>query len=453
MASRISPAELGVMAARWAIREGASEAEIYIHMLRGYSVDIRTNRIETVGAVEDVGVGIRVAVGKKTGFSYTTGMDIGGVREAVRRAVKQARAAPEDKWWQGFPEPSKSYPEPGGVFSAAVARAGPETVLEHAREMLDKASSIKDLVLARGSVSVYTLERAVVNTNGVYRVDVGTAALVTAGVTMRKNGVITPMIYDMGMSRVVIPESGAVVERAAETAKQCITLYRGLQTGRYTVVLSPRVLAELMEETVLYSLRGDIYVRGRSYYGNRLGEQALSEKITIVDDGAMKGGDATWRFDGEGVATARKVLIEKGVVRGFVFDSYWGRRAGQESTGNASRDGYSSRPHPGYTNVVMEPGDAAPEELLDGRVLVVHQVQGAHTTNPDTGEYSVLANPAIYYENGEPKGWVPGVVLSGNFYKEIASNVEALSKTVEKAYPGMYMPWIRLNGITVAVKS
>ncbi|KSW11302.1 hypothetical protein CF15_00035 [Pyrodictium occultum] len=446
MSSRIAPAELAVMAARWAMREGASEAEVYVSSSRGYSVSIRTNAIEAVEAIDDVGVGIRVAVGKRVGFSYTTGMDPAGVREAARRAVKQARASPEDRWWQGFPEPSSRYAEPGGIYSPVLARVSPGTVVEHARGMLEKASGIKGLVLGRGGVSVYVVERVVVNTNGVYRVDVGTTAHVYAGVVMRRDGATTPMIYEFDSSRVAIPDGGRVVERAADTARLCTRVYSGLETGRYTLVLSPKVLAELMEATVLYSLRGDIYVQGRSYYGDKLGSQALSEKVTIVDDGTMKGGDATWRFDGEGVATSRKILVEKGVVKGFVFDSYWGRRAGKASTGNAARSGYTSKPMPGFTNVVVEPGDAAPEELLEGRVLVIHQVQGAHTASSDTGEYSVLANPAIYYENGEPRGWVPGAVLSGNFYREMRDSLEALGKLVEKAYPGVYMPWARVAG-------
>lgn len=452
MSSRVSPAELGVVAARWAIREGATEAEVYVSVVRGYSIDIKTNKIETLEVIDDAGVGIRVAVGKRTGFAYTTGLEFRDVKEAVARAVKQAKVAPEDKWWHGFPEPSRSYPEPGNIFNAVLARIGPETVLEHAHEMLDTASAVSDLVLARGSISVYRVERAVINTNGVYRIDVGTAAVVTAGVTIRREGLITPMIYEFNASRVAIPETSRVVEKAAETAKLCTTVYRDLPTGRYTVVLAPKVLAELMGATVLYSLRGDIYVQGRSYYRDKLGEQALSEKITIVDDGVLKGGDRTWRFDGEGVATARKVLVEKGVVREFIFDSYWAGRAGRESTGNASRDGYASRPIPGYTNIVVEPGDAAPEELLEGKVLVIHQIQGAHTADSDTGEYSVLANPAIYYENGEPRGWVPGAVLAGNFYREVASSIEMLGKTLERAYPGVYMPWARLSGVTVATK-
>jgi len=148
-----------------------------------------------------------------------------------------------------------------------------------------------------------------------------------------------------------------------------------------------------------------------------------------------------------------EVLIEKGVVKGFVYDSYWAGRAGEKSTGNAVRSGYASQPTPGFTNIVVEPSDMLPDELMEGRLLVVYQIQGAHTANRETGEYSVLANPAILFENGEPKGWVRGAMLSGNFYEELAKSLAGLSKNVEHALPGFYLPWARLEGVTVAVKA
>jgi len=90
------------------------------------------------------------------------------------------------------------------------------------------------------------------------------------------------------------------------------------------------------------------------------------------------------------------------------------------------------------------------DELFEGRVIVVYSVQGAHTANSSTGEYSVLANPAILYEEGEPVGWLRGLAVAGSFYNELRDNVVGLSGVVEKPYPGIWVPWIRLTGIQVA---
>jgi PmbA protein len=451
--SHIQPIEAAVLASRWAMREGATEAEAYVVYTRGYEVRILAGKIENLQVIDDVGVGVRVAVGKRLGFAYTTSLDTEGIRQAVRMAVKQAKTAPEDEHWKGLPEPSEAYPEPGNMYSTDLASATTETVVGYANELFKLISEHKDVNLARGGVGIYRIERAIANTNGVYRVDIGTEATAYVGVNSRKNGILTPVIFEFDSSRVSMPNAESLVGRAVERVLQATNIAKGVETGRYTVVLAPQVFAELLGVTILYSLRGDNVVQGRSYFAGRKGEKLLSEKLTIIDDGVMKGGDNTWRFDGEGVAASRKILVEKGVIKGFVFDSYWAGRAGEKSTGNAVRSDYASQPYPGFTNVIVEPGDMLPDEMFEGRLLVIYQIQGAHTANRETGEYSVLANPAILFENGEPKGWVRGAMLSGNFYVELEKNLVGLSKNVEHAIPGFYLPWVKLENITVAVKS
>ena len=205
--------------------------------------------------------------------------------------------------------------------------------------------------------------------------------------------------------------------------------------------------------TIFYALRGDNVVRGRSPYRDRVGEEVVDKHLTIIDDGLLDGGDNSWRFDGEGVATSRSILVEAGVLRSFVLDTYWGKRMGTKSTGNGVRRSYSVQPQPGYTNIIIEGGDSSLEELLDGKVIVLYNLQGAHTANSDTGEYSVLANPGILYENGEPRGWLRGITVSGNMFEEVKKNIVMVSREKEKAFPGIEAPWIRFDNIVVTPKA
>ncbi|MET1101816.1 MAG: TldD/PmbA family protein [Pyrodictiaceae archaeon] len=449
-----SLADIAVLATRWAVREGASEVETYIVSSKGYSATIRSNRVEGLEAIDEQGIGIRVAVGRKTGFAYSSSLEEHSIRRAIRQAIKQARASPEDPYWQGLPSPSPSYPEPQGIYSPGLAYMDPEALIEHLKEMVEKARSEKGAVLVAAGVEVEVVERVITNTNGVYRVDVGTRAEVAASVLISREGIVTPSIYEVEVNRQVMPDSTVVVERALEKAKLCLRKTRITEPKKTVVVFSPKTASELLSATLLAMLRGDMVVRGRSPFRDKLGAKVLDERLTIVDDGVLKAGYSTWRFDGEGVAMKKKVLVEKGVLKGFVYDTYWARRAGlEESTGNAVRQGYASRPQPGYTNIVIDAGDAAPDEILDGsEVYWIEYVQGAHTSNPETGEYSVLANPAILYRGGEPAGWVQGLVVSGRIYDELATRVEMVSRRVENPYPSFYLPAIRLAGITVAPK-
>ena len=451
---RFSAAEAAVMAVRQAMREGASEAEAYVVVERGYTVRVAANTVSDLVAERDAGIAVRAAVGKRVGFAYSTGLSAESIREAARSAVKAARASPEDPWWRGFPEPGESNPEPGGIYEASLARIEPGTLVEDVRELLGYVAErygSKGVSVTRASLGVSEVERAIANSNGVYRVDVGTFAAAYVALAARfSDGRVSPSIYEFASSRTTLPSLTELADRAADKVLLTEKVYKGLGAGRYTVVYTPEALAELLEYTVLGSLNGEMVVRGRSFYRGKIGEKVMDERITIVDDGVMKGGDATWRFDGEGVPMKRKVLVEKGVLRGFIYDSYWGSRAGTASTGNAVRSSYTTRPHIGFTNLVVAEGDAAPEELLEGKVVVVYSVQGAHTANMETGEYSVVANPAVLYVDGEPQGMIPGAAVAGNMYRELAEAVEAVGRWTEKPYPGVHLPWVRLGGVHVA---
>lgn len=439
---------------RHATSEGASEVEAYGVHVYGYMVSISAGQIMELQSINDVGTGVRAVVGKRLGFSYATGENPLLVEEAVRRAVKLAKVSSEDPYWSGLPEPSPSYPSPESIYEPSLANMRPEGLVSKAVQLIDYTSQYKDkgVILSHASLGVYVVERAVANTNGVHGVDMGTYAYVSVSTIVKRDGLTTPAVLKFDSSRTVFPSVEKVVERAVEVNMLCTRKAGSVEAGEYTVVYAPGALADLLSVTLLASLNGEMVVRGRSFYGDRLGQVVVDERITLIDDGALNGGDRSWRFDGEGVAMQRKVIIEKGVLKSFIFDNYWGRRAGKTSTGNAVREGYTSAPVPGYTNIIIEKGDASLEELLEGRVVVVESVQGAHTANRETGEYSVLANPAILYEHGEARGWIPGATLGGNLYTELQSRVELVGRTVEKPYPGVYAPWVRIQGVKVAVQ-
>ncbi len=440
-----------MLAVRYAMHYGASEAEAFVVKLRGFSAKIRADRLEGLDAVDEIGVGIRVAVGKKVGFAYASGVARESLERAAADAVSIARASKEDPYWAGFAQPSSSYPEPESIYEPQLASTRPELVVEKAKEMIDYARG-KGVRLVFGGIDILRIERAVTNTSGVYRVDVGTVATAVTALSYEVGGRTTPVVYNYDYSRITMPSIERLLDKTVEEVLKCKNTVKVSEAKRMDVVLTPKALASLFHYTIGYALRGDNAVRKRSPYFNKLDEQVLDERLTIIDDGVMKNGFNTWRFDGEGTATRKNILVEKGVLRNFVYDNYWGHRAGSGSTGNAVRTGYTSPPAPGYTNVIIEPGDLAPDELLEGTVLVAYQVQGAHSSNPDTGEYSVLANPGIIYRNGEVVGWAPGVIISGNMYEDLHKRLYGLSKLVERGLPGFNAPMVRLSNLMVAPK-
>jgi len=216
--------------------------------------------------------------------------------------------------------------------------------------------------------------------------------------------------------------------------------------------LTQFALQELLYYTLINAVKADNVQRNQSPFQGRIGEKVASETVTICDDGLFQGGLRTWAFDGEGVPQQKTVLIEKGILRSFLYDNYAAMKEGKQSTGNASRAGYISTPSIDATNFHILPGGRTPDELMaevdDG--LIVYYLQGAHSSNPVNGEFSVVATPAWEVHRGEIVHSTRGVMLAGNIF-EVFKNVSAVASNDRKMGP-LVSPWIIFENVRVIGK-
>jgi PmbA protein len=166
----------------------------------------------------------------------------------------------------------------------------------------------------------------------------------------------------------------------------------------------------------------------------------------------LEGGLQTWKFDGEGVPSQKTLVVEKGVLKHFLYDSYTANKDGVESTGNAFRGGiapYTFTPFLEATNFTFTQGNRSPENLIeeidDG--LLVCGVQGAHSSNPESGEFSVVATPAWKIEKGNVDYAVKGAMLAGTIF-DVLKSVSALGNNTRKIGQ-LVAPWIRVENVKV----
>ncbi len=446
----VSLTEYASIAVKHAISSGASEAEAYVTRSKDNEVEIQNNTIKQAYASIDSGLGIRVVVGNNIGFSYTNKLDRKSIEEAVERAIKIARASEPDPYWKGLPEPSTTYPRPEGTFSLELSRIKLENIVEKAGILLDKLLEDKRITVVWGTLTTSTWSIAVANSNGVYQVDHGTVAVVAAEVVARENGDVTPGIFEVDLSRTTFPNVEGLAEKLREKAIKNLHPVK-IDEIKLPVIMTNYAIESIFTYTFNQAIRGDNVVRGRSPYKDKLGEKVAVEELTIIDDGTLRNGLYTSIFDAEGIARRRTVIIEKGVLRNFIYDNYWAKRANTESTGNASRRDYASTPVISPSNLVIEPGTFSEEEIVSDtrKGLLVDGLQGAHSSNPETGEFSVVATPAWYIDNGELKP-VRGIMLAGNIY-ELLNKITGMTKTT-KQVGTLKAPWIRFANVRVVVK-
>lgn len=238
---------------------------------------------------------------------------------------------------------------------------------------------------------------------------------------------------------------------ACEKAISCLKVEK-LKAKTVDVILTPYALEELFTYTLFLALSAENVHRGKSPYVGKIDQKVASEKLTIIDDGTLPQGLITRKMDDEGVPMQRKILIEKGILKGFLYDNYYAKIEGKESTGNAfRRGGASDLPSIQPTNFIVCEGDYSNQEIIQETKfgLFVDGFQGAHSSNPETGEFSVVATPAWIVKNGELTA-VRGVMLAGNVY-ELLKKIVAIGK--EKKQVGRFISaYIKFENVRVITK-
>jgi PmbA protein len=443
---------LAEAAVKFALKHGADEAEAFVYQGFTTTVAIERGQIAKSSRIIDQGLGIRVVANKAVGFSYTN--IIGSkatVKETVLKSLKSARASKPDKDWQGFSY-KKPYANVGGTFDGTICELSPEDLVKLSSSMLDAAEKTDERVFPiEGGTGASYLSRAVVNSNGVMGFDCGTIIECSLATVAHESGEVTPVCFEFNAERIYKIDPEWVGREAARLAGLSLRAKR-VETMNMEVIFAHFALQQLLYYTLMDAIKADCVQRNQSALKGKIGEKVASEVVTIYDDGLLEGGLRTWKFDGEGVPQQKTLIIERGVLRNFIYDNYTAKKEGRESTGNAFRAGYLSTPNIETTNFRFAVGEKSPEELI-GEVdegLLVYSLQGAHSSNPASGEFSVVATPAWKIEKGRIVHSVRGAMLAGNVF-EVLKNVSDLANN-ERKVGSLVAPWVLVENVKVIGK-
>jgi PmbA protein len=439
-------------AVKAALTKGAAEAEAYVYEGQATSVGIERGQITKSNRIIDRGVGIRVSVNRAVGFAYT---NIVGSQSAVEKAVANAlgaaRASKPDPDWTGFPE-KKPFAVAEKTFDPKIAELRPEDLVDVAAVMLDAAlKADKRVFPVEGGAGAGYVADAVANSHGVSGFDRGTVVECSLAAVAREGSKVTPVCFEFSAERNFNVDAAWVGAEAARLAVSALKTKR-IETRTTKLILTQFALQDLLYHTLINAVKADNVQRGQSAFKDKIGAQIASEAVTIYDDGLFPGGLRTSTFDGEGAPHQKTLLVERGVLRNFLYDNYAAKKEGKESTGNAARAGYLSTPSIEATNFHILPSGTAAEELLgevdDG--LLIYYLQGAHSSNPVSGEFSVVATPAWKIKKGEIVHCSRGVMLAGTIF-EVLKNVSTIASN-ERKMGQLIAPWILVENVQVIGK-
>jgi len=439
-------------AVKSAVKKGAAEAEAYVYEGQATNVGIELGQITKSNRIIDQGIGIRLAVNKAVGFAYTNIIEGHNVVEStILKALSAARANKPDPDWKGFPE-KKPYATAEKLFDPKILDLRSEGLVDIASSMLNAAVSVNKRVFPiEGEAGAAYLSSAIANSNGIAAFDKGTIMECSLAAVAKEKNRVTPVCFEFNAERAYDVDPAWVGKEAARLAVSALKT-KQIKTETTKLVLTQFALQELLYYTLINAVKADNVQRNQSPFKGRVGEKVASQNVTIYDNGVFPSGLRTWTFDGEGVPHQKTALIEEGVLRGFLYDNYTAKKEGVESTGNASRAGYLSTPSIEATNFHVTPGNKTPDELLgevdDG--LLIYYLQGAHSSNPVSGEFSVVATPAWKIRKGEITHSTRGVMLAGNIF-EALKNVSIVANN-ERKMGQLIAPWIIVENVRVIGK-
>jgi PmbA protein len=434
-----------------ALRLGADAADAYGVDVELQRVEIKKGEVKASNFIHDVGVGVRAIVKGSVGYSYAASLDV-DLRGVVGRAVKAARAGPPDPDFKELPRPS-SYTSPQGTYDDEIASLTPEELIDAGLSLAKKAQADK-VYSVNIALESSRFTRFVANSNGVEGVDEGTYLSFSVYVTAR-DGANMSSSYDGDIVRAMKDiDLESMVTRVAREAVEGLKA-RPYKTARVPAVFWGDVLLAIIVEGVASALNADLVQRNRSFLAARLNQRVGVEELTIVDDGLVEGGPLTGKFDVEGSPRQRTVLIERGVVKGLLHNSYTAGKAGARSTGNASRSGgsldFRGQVTIAPSNVRVEAGDWSLDEMLsevkDG-LLILNTFD---SPNIASGDLSALIAQGYIIEKGELKSPVKQTLFAINVV-DFLKGIRALGRESSKHF-NLYSPPILVSEVQVSSKA
>ncbi|MFA5384889.1 MAG: TldD/PmbA family protein [Eubacteriales bacterium] len=438
---------LAESASKGAKQAGAGEAEAYLSYNREFSAEVRNGQAETIKVALDRGLGLRVVQNGRVGFAYTSDLEKESMKNIADQAIANARETAADPY-RIFPSPSSLYPELD-LYDTVLIKTSVEAKIDLAKAMEEAARAFDPRVKIIESSNYQDIEACVtlVNSKGIknsYRATYCGIYLSLVAEEGEDQQTGFAMDYRLRF------EDLDAVKIGREAAFRAVRMLgaKPVSTRKTAVLFDPHVAAGFLD-LLGPALTAEAVQKGRSLFMGRVNQPVAAQAVNIIDDGILPGGIASAPFDGEGVQMSRKTLIERGILKGYLHNTYTAAKENVASTGNCMRSSYKSAPDVGTTNFFIQPGGYTADELINstGSGIYITEVIGMHTANPISGDFSVGAT-GILIENGQLTQPVRGIAIAGNI-QEVLQQIDGIGSDLV-FFGGHGSPTIRIARMVVS---
>jgi len=446
-----------------ALSAGGDYADLYFESVTSTALGVDEQIVKSASQGVSAGCGIRVLSGERTGYAYTDNLNPDRLLHAARTAALIA-SGPAKQPVQGFVETKAAnlYPVPLGGYDLDLA-ARLELILR-----ADRAARAYDarIVQVRASYSEELRHILIAASDGAYATDIQPLCRLNVFVIAKDDANTTKGSAGgggrAGLEQFV--ESKSPEDLAKEAARGAILQLTAqpAPAGEMEVVLGPGWPGILLHEAVGHGLEADFNRKKTSAFAGLIGQSVASSKVTVVDNGTIPSRRGSLNVDDEGTATQETVLIENGVLRGYLTDKLSARLMGTANTGSGRRESYQSIPMPRMTNTYMLAGDDAPEDILRSVKRGLYAVNfGGGQVDITNGKFVFSASEAYLIEDGKITAPVRDATLIGNGPEalkyvsmvghdlKLDQGIGTCGKDGQSVPVGVGMPTIKLDKMTV----
>jgi TldD protein len=446
-----------------ALSAGGDYADLYFESVTATALGVDEQIVKSASQGTSAGCGIRVLSGERTGYAYTDNLSPERLLHAARTAALIA-SGPATQTVQGFIETPVAdlYPVPLGGFDLDLA-ARLELILK-----ADRAARAYDprIVQVRASYSEELRRILIAASDGAYASDTQPLCRLNVFVIAKEDANTTKGSAGAGgragLEQFVGSKSPEALAR--EAARGAILQLSAVPApaGEMEVVLGPGWPGILLHEAVGHGLEADFNRKKTSAFAGLIGQKVASSKVTVVDNGTIEGRRGSLNVDDEGSPTQETVLIEGGILRGYMTDKLSARLTGAANTGSGRRESYQCIPMPRMTNTYMLAGDDAPEDILRSVKRGLYAVNfGGGQVDITNGKFVFSASEAYLIEDGKITAPVRDATLIGNgpdalkyvsmvgHDLKLDQGIGTCGKDGQSVPVGVGMPTIKLDKMTV----
>ncbi len=428
----------------------ADAAEVFLRSYTATTIEVKERQVDAFDRARDIGAGLRVLVGRRLGFAFTTDFSDAALETLARAAIMNARHTEPDEY-HAIPRKRASPYQSVMIYDPEVVALTEKEKIDRVMAMEREAFAVDPRVkrIRKASAGFSDAETQIMNTHGAEVSYKSTACSSSIEVVAEDRGESQAGLeFDVNRfyRKLEIEEVG---RRAARRALDLLGAKR-IESIKAPVVLEAPVGQEFLS-MMASGFSAESVQKKRSLFIGKLGKEVASGMITVYDDGLLENGLGTAPSDDETVPMKKKTVIEQGRLAMFLYNTYTANKDKTLSTGNGMRGSFKAIPGVGVTNLYIEPGKNSLDELI-GSIdtgLFVTDIMGMHTANPISGDFSVGAT-GFWIEKGKKAFPVREITIAGNIL-DLMKHVDAVGSDL-RFFGKIGSPSLRVKELSIGGK-